>query len=160
MSGHVEIERKFLIPTLPADLERFPASLVEQAYVAIDGAGTEVRIRRRGGKTTLTIKGGRGRSRAEEEIEIDAPRFTRLWQLGEGRSVEKTRYAIPADDGLTIELDVYRGGLEGLATAEVEFASEEAAERFVPPSWFGREVTEDDAYKNRRLATDGLPDGG
>ena len=36
----------------------------------------------------------------------------------------------PRDDGLVIELDVYTGDLDGLVTAEVEFASEEAAEAF------------------------------
>jgi len=153
----MEIERKFLIPTPPPDLEHFPCSRIEQAYVAIDDAGTEVRIRRRAGETTLTIKGGRGRSRAEEEMEIDAERFARLWELSGGRSLEKTRYELPSAGGLTIELDVYEGGLDGLIIAEVEFASAEAADDFEPLPWFGREVTDDDAYKNRRLAVDGRP---
>jgi adenylate cyclase len=158
MSAHVEIERKFLIASLPPNLEQqFPCSRIEQAYVAVDPAGTEVRIRRRGDRTTLTIKGGRGRSRAEEELEIDPERFARLWELSAGRWVEKTRFELPAGAGLTIELDVYAGRLDGLATAEVEFASADAADRFVPPPWFGREVTDDDAYKNRRLAIDGRP---
>jgi adenylate cyclase len=154
----MEIERKFLIPTPPPHLEHFPCSRIEQAYVAIDGAGTEVRIRRRGDQTTLTIKGGRGRARAEEELEIDAERFARLWELSGGRSLEKTRYELPASGGLTIELDVYAGDLDGLVTAEVEFASAEAADGFEALPWFGREVTDDDAYKNRRLAVDGRPD--
>jgi CYTH domain-containing protein len=53
---------------------------------------------------------------------------------------------------------VYSGALTGLMVAEVEFPSEEAARAFVPPAWFGREVTNDSRYKNRRLATEGLPD--
>ena len=154
----MEIERKFLIPT-PPELDQVPRSHIEQAYVAIDPSGNEVRIRRRGDETSLTIKGGRGRSRAEEEFAIDPGRFTRLWELSDDRRLEKTRYELPTDDGLTIELDVYEGGLEGLVTAEVEFACAEAADRFVPPPWFGREVTDDDAYKNRRLAVDGRPSG-
>jgi CYTH domain-containing protein len=153
----MEIERKFLIPALPPDLEQFPHTRIEQAYIAIDDTGTEVRIRRRAEETSLTIKGGRGRSRAEEELEIDPGRFERLWQLSGGRSLEKTRYEIAGEGGLTIELDLYGGVLEGLATAEVEFPSEDAAERFVAPSWFGQDVTDDDAYKNRRLAVDGRP---
>jgi adenylate cyclase len=156
----MEIERKFLIPDPPPDFERFPHSRIEQAYVAIDPVGTEVRIRRRGEQTTLTVKGGRGRSRAEEELDIDAPRFVRLWELSAGRCLEKTRYELPAEDGLTIELDIYAGRLAGLVTAEVEFASPQAADRFVPPPWFGQEVTDDDRYKNRRLAVDGRPEDG
>jgi CYTH domain-containing protein len=153
----VEIERKFLIPTPPADLDRFPCSRIEQAYVAIDPAGTEVRVRRRSGEATLTVKGGRGRSRAEEEIHLEPERFAALWALAGGRQLEKVRYELPAGDDLTIELDVYEGALQGLAVAEVEFASDEAADRFKAPSWFGHEVTDDDAYKNRRLAVDGHP---
>jgi CYTH domain-containing protein len=155
----MEIERKFLIPSTPSDLERFPCTHIEQAYVAIDPADTEVRIRRRAGATSLTIKGGRGRARTEEELEIDPGRFERLWELSQGRSLEKRRYEIPTAEDLTIELDIYAGRLHGLIIAEVEFASEEDADRFVPPPWFGAEVTEDDAYKNNRLALDGRPPG-
>ena len=155
----MEIERKFLISAPPADLERFARSRIDQAYVAVDPIGTEVRIRRRAGRTTLTIKGGSGLARTEEEVEIDAEQFARLWELSGGRALEKTRYEIPTGtDGLTIELDVYGGRLEGLVTAEVEFASEAAADDFAAPPWFGTDVTDDDAYKNRRLAIDGRPD--
>jgi CYTH domain-containing protein len=153
----MEIERKFVIPAPPDGLGGFASTRIDQGYVSIDPAGTEVRIRRREGATTLTIKGGRGRSRAEEELPIAPERFERLWELTGDRRLSKTRYEIPADGGLTIELDVYGGGLAGLVVAEVEFASEDDADRFVAPAWFGREVTDDDAYKNRRLAVDGRP---
>ena len=35
------------------------------------------------------------------------------------------------------------GALTGLSVAEVEFATEDAADAFEPPAWFGREVTDD-----------------
>ena len=41
--------------------------------------------------------------------------------------------------------------------AELEFPDEDAARGFEPPAWLGREVTEDDAYKNRALAVEGRP---
>jgi CYTH domain-containing protein len=71
----VEIERKFLVPELPPGLERWPATRIEQGYLAIGGDGTEVRVRRRDGDAVLTVKGGAGRSRAEEEFGIDDERF-------------------------------------------------------------------------------------
>ena len=157
MSEGREIERKFLVVDPPPDLERHPHSHVQQGYVAIDPAGVEVRIRRRDEQTVLTIKRGSGRSRAEEEMEIGDERFGRLWGLTQGRRVDKTRYEIPADGGLTIELDVYHGPLDGLMTAEVEFGSEAQADAFSAPDWFGRDVTGEDAYKNRRLAVAGRP---
>jgi adenylate cyclase len=153
----IEIERKFLVVEPPADLERWPSTAIDQGYLAITDDRPEVRIRRRDGQAWLTVKSGGGRVRVEEEIEIDADRFDRLWPLTEGLRIEKTRYEIDAGDGRVIELDVYGGGLDGLITAEVEFDSEEAAEAFAPPPWLGDDVTEDVRYKNQRLARDGAP---
>jgi CYTH domain-containing protein len=153
----VEIERKFLVPKLPSDLERSPATRIEQGYIAVGDDGTEVRVRRRDGDTVLTVKGGGGRSRTEEELGIDVERFARLWPLTEGRRLEKTRYVMAAGDGLDIEVDVYSGALTGLSVAEVEFDTEEAADAFEPPAWFGHEVTDDARFKNQRLASEGAP---
>jgi adenylate cyclase len=155
----VEIERKFLVLELPQGLERWPATRIEQGYLAIGGDGTEVRVRRRGGDAVLTVKGGGGRSRTEEEFGIDDERFARLWPLTEGRRLEKTRHVIAAGEGLNIEVDIYSGALTGLSVAEVEFGTEEAADAFEPPAWFGREVTDDARFKNQRLASEGAPDG-
>jgi adenylate cyclase len=153
----MEIERKFLVRELPADLEQSRSTRIEQGYIAIADDGTEVRVRRRDGAAVLTVKSGGGRSRLEEEIAIDAERFTRLWPLTEGRRLEKTRHLIPTATGLTIELDVYSGVLAGLIVAEVEFGSEDQADAFEPPEWFGAEVTEDARFKNQKLACDGAP---
>ena len=153
----MEIERKFSRSGAAAGLERSPATRIQQGYIAIASDGTEVRVRRRDGRCVLTVKGGSGLSRTEEEIEIDAERFARLWPLTEGRRLEKTLHLIPAGADLVIELDVYSGALTGLLVAEVEFGSEEAAGTFEPPAWFGTEVTDDARFKNQQLASVGAP---
>nr|MBA3748918.1 adenylate cyclase [Solirubrobacterales bacterium] len=87
-----------------------------------------------------------------------------LWELTEGRRVQKTRRrvrlagATPGAD-LQVEVDEYADALDGLVVAEVEFPDEEAARRFEPPPWFGRELTDDWRYANRSLASDGMPEG-
>ena len=58
---------------------------------------------------------------------------------------------------MNIEVDIYSGALTGLSVAEVEFATEDAADAFEPPAWFGREVTDDPRFKNQRLASEGAP---
>jgi adenylate cyclase len=151
-----EIERKFLVDDFPESLDRGQAEAVTQGYLAIDDA-VEVRIRRRGDHFSLTVKQGGGRSRLEEELEIEAGRFERLWPLTEGRRIAKTRFVVPAPGGDEVEVDVYEDELDGLVTAEVEFPSEASAEAFEPPPWFGPDVTDDDRYKNRSLACNGLP---
>jgi CYTH domain-containing protein len=152
-----EIERSFLLEgDLPDGAER--VDRVEQGYIAIAGDGTEVRIRRRAGARTLTVKSGDvGRTRTEEEMELDAGRFERLWPLTAGRRLAKDRHLFALPGGLTAEVDVYIGELAGLRVVEVEFSSEEESERFQIPDWFGREVTGDRRYRNRELAVHGLP---
>jgi CYTH domain-containing protein len=153
----MEIERKFLVEHVPDDLDSHPAAQIQQGYLAITPDGVEVRIRNYGGRSFLTVKAGSGEIRLEEEIEIDERRFSSLWPLTEGRRISKRRYLIGVEAGARIELDVFEGALAGLVTAEVEFASLAAAAAFRPPRWLGREVTYDAAYKNQRLALDGLP---
>ena len=154
----MEIERKFLVNEPPADLSGIPAERIQQGYLAVDPAGVEVRIRKRAGRATLTVKQGSGLVRREEEVDIGRRRFERLWPVTEGRRIEKARHVLPVD-GAQLELDVYGGELSGLVVAEVEFDSVEASEAFVPPPWLGREVTGDDRYANRTLAVEGWPDG-
>jgi CYTH domain-containing protein len=152
-----EIERKFLVAELPGDLREHPGQRIEQGYLAIAPDGVEVRVRRRAGEATLTIKSGPGQVRIEEELAIDERRFDALWRLTEGRRVSKTRHELPLADGVVAELDVYDGDLDGLVTVEVEFGSREMSERFAPPPWVGRELTGDKRYANQSLALDGLP---
>jgi CYTH domain-containing protein len=152
-----EIERKFLVEDAPPDLSSHPSSEIRQGYLAVDGDGTEIRVRSRDDATVLTVKQGAGRSRAEVEIEIGREIFERLWPLTEGRRVEKRRYVIPGGDGITIEVDAYEGALAGLIVAEVEFEDDERADAFEPPSWFAREVTDDRRFKNQTLAREGMP---
>ncbi|MCW2954657.1 MAG: adenylate cyclase [Conexibacter sp.] len=156
MPEGTEIERKFLLPRPPAQLDRFPATRIEQGYLAITDE-VEVRVRRRDRQATLTVKSTGGGTRVEEELEIDARRFAALWPLTEGRRVVKVRHELPAGDGLTIELDVYEGALAGLVTAEVEFAGETDSAAYEPPDWLGTDVTEDVRFKNRTLALSGRP---
>src|SRR5436190_340782 len=139
--GNIERERKFLVEDIPAGALRRPHELLEQGYLQTSGpSGAEVRIRRTKNRYVLTLKEGRGTSRVEREVHLPSSVAEVLWPLTKGRRLAKTRYRIP-HAGLTIELDVYRGALRGLVVAEVEFRSDSALRRFVPPPWFGKEVT-------------------
>jgi CYTH domain-containing protein len=152
----VEIERKFLVGRAPDGLP--DGEPIQQGYLAIHDDGVEVRVRRRGDTTTLTVKSGPGMVRTEEELPIDDERFDALWELTGGRRVSKTRHYLPLGE-LTVELDVYGDAHEGLLTAEIEFPSREAAEAFAPPEWLGRDVTGDARYAAQSLALHGVPGG-
>lgn len=152
----IEIERKFVLSEPPRGLDHAPSDAIEQGYLAITDDGIEVRIRRIGDRTVLTVKQGSGERRLEEEVDIPASSFAALWPLTEGRRIEKRRFLLD-HDGHQVEVDVYAGGLDGLVVAEIEFESEQASAAFDPPDWLEREVTGDEGYANQRLALKGMP---
>lgn len=152
----VEVERKFLVPRAPDFLESCRRQRIEQGYLAIENDDTEVRVRRIGEAAYLTVKRGIGLTRTEIEIEIESAQFDALWPLTAERRVSKDRHLVPLEDG-DAEVDVYGGPLAGLIVAEVEFPSEEQAEAFRAPDWFGDEVTGRPGFLNKNLATRGAP---
>jgi len=137
-------------------LDRSPRKKIRQGYIAVTEGGTEVRVRKEGKRYVLTIKEGHGEDRGQQETEITDAQFAAMWPLTRGKRLKKVRHLVPQDE-LTIEVDVYRGKLKGLTTAEVEFPDEEASRGFRPPEWFGREVTGDEHYSNQTPARHGLP---
>jgi adenylate cyclase len=146
----VEIERKWLAEALPAEAARTPGARIEQGYLTSERDGPEVRVRRHGDRCTLTVKGAGGLARTEVELSLSEDEFAALWPLTAGRRVVKTRVVHPLRDDLVAELDTFEDRV--LVLVEVEFSSVEQACDFVPPAWFGRDVTDDPAYKNRHLA--------
>lgn len=158
----MEIERKFRLNGVPPTMRFARREPIRQGYLALDG-DTEVRIRISPKGAVLTIKAGRGGVRVEEELALDGRQAEALWELTEGRRVQKTRrrvrLAAPVSGPeLLAEVDEYSGALDGLVVAEVEFPDEETARAFEPPAWFGRELTDDWRYANRSLAGDGMPE--
>ncbi len=152
----MEIERKFLVSSPPESIGRHAGVRIEQGYLAI-AEEVEVRLRRAGSTTRLTVKGGRGDVRDEFEIGVDPQVFEAIWPLTEGRRLQKTRRRMPLKDGLIAEVDYFEGALEGLVVAEVEFESEAAEHEFDPPGWLGEELTGDHRYAGQSLATEGSP---
>ncbi|MEW6749789.1 MAG: CYTH domain-containing protein [Candidatus Latescibacterota bacterium] len=157
-SSSQEIERKFLVLRPPEDLSQWPCQRLLQGYLSAGGGGIEVRLRQQGTRHYLTAKSRGGLVRQERQIELSPEQFAELWPLTQGRRVEKTRYRV-AWGRHTVELDVYAGRLEGLLTAEVEFASQAESRAFVPPDWLGEEVGDDPRYRNESLALHGRPSG-
>lgn len=145
----MEIERKYLIETLPKNLDSYPCKHIEQGYLNTDPV---VRIRRSDDTYTLTYKGKGLMVREEYNLPLNAESFEHLKEKIDGRLIKKRRYLIPLDDTHTIELDIFEGDLAPLQLAEVEFATEEEANTFLPPSWFKEDVTFSKKYHNSTLS--------
>ncbi len=146
---NLEIERKYLIASLPPDLGQYPCVHIEQGYLNTDPV---VRIRRSGDAYTLTYKGKGFMVREEYNLPLTQQAFLHLREKIDGILIEKRRYRIPWQDRYTIELDIFEGKLAPLQLAEVEFETEADADAFVPPDWFGKDVTFSPAYHNSTLS--------
>ncbi|MEY4745269.1 MAG: hypothetical protein RL272_1214 [Candidatus Parcubacteria bacterium] len=148
----VENELSYLVRKMPR-LDGIPRKEIEQHYLS---EGPEpLRLRRAGGTFELTKKltlDEDDLSRKEEiTIPLEREEYFMLLPLAR-RSLAKTRYYLPVGDGLTAELDVFKGPLEGLAMVEVEFKDDAARARFSPPDWFGRDVSQEAWSSNAALA--------
>ncbi len=147
----MEIERKFLIYHLPENIEDYPHHELAQGYISTSPV---IRIRKQDDSYILTIKSGGLIKREEFELNLSKEQFLSLSQKVDGTVIEKTRYLIPCPDydELTIELDVFHGAFSGLIYAEVEFPNEESCQKFNPPAFFSREVTNIAIYQNSSLS--------
>ena len=145
----MEIERKFLVKEqLWEAIEKPSPSRIVQAYI-VNSAEKTVRIRIKGTKGFLTIKGPtQGISRSEFEYEIPLKDADELISTFAEKVIEKFRYEISFKNHLW-EVDVFTGKLEGLYLAEIELNSED--EHFELPEWVGEEVSIDPNYYNSNL---------
>lgn len=145
-----EIERKFLVDGTGFLHEAYASGRIVQGYLC-SAPGRTVRIRIRGDKGFLTIKGpadptGIGRYEFEQAIPLaDAEHLLKLCEPG---AIDKVRYLVRAGTHV-FEVDVFHGENEGLVLAEVELRA--ADEPFERPAWLGKEVSGDRRYYNSML---------
>lgn len=149
-----EIERKFL---LRDDSWR---SLVIKRYDIIQGyvcrePGKTVRLRLRTEadgrqQAFLTFKYKLASfTRFEWEREISADDFRALLPMCGNRIIDKTRYILPAENGMKWEIDEFRRPNPGLMLAEIELPGEDTD--FVRPPFLADEVTHDPRYYNANM---------
>ena len=152
----MEIERKYLIDKalIPFDLSSYPSHVIEQAYLCTSPV---VRVRKEDDNYYMTYKGKGLMVREEYNLPLTEESYNHLLTKADGNIITKTRYLIPHKDNslskeLLIELDVFEGTFKGLYLAEIEFNSEEDANSFIPPEWFGEDVTFDGKYHNSKMS--------
>ncbi len=145
----MEIERKYLVKKMP-ELNNYKFSDFEQSYISTNPV---IRLRSIDHKKyVLTIKSKGYLAREEFELSLTEEQYLNLLKKIEGNTISKRRYFIPIENGFTAELDIYEKYLNKLCTVEVEFDTEEEANNFIPPEWFGEDITYNPAYKNSSLS--------
>ena len=145
-----EIERKFLVADDSYRTLAYDKSEILQGYIC-SGHGHTVRVRTRGDKGYLTIKGPSmdGISRFEWEKEITLQDARELFTLCRAGRIEKTRYLV-RNGRHTVEVDEFHGDNEGLVFAEIELSH--VNEEFLRPTFLGEEVTGNPRYYNAYIS--------
>ena len=106
----MEIERKFLIKSLPDNLESYSCDTLIQAYISTEPV---IRVRQKNEDYILTLKSAGLLAREEIEMLLTEESFKHLLSKTDGISIKKKRYKIP-DTPYLIELDVFEGDYNGL----------------------------------------------
>ena len=147
----LEIERKFLVTNDSYRAVAVEVHSIEQAYISTDADAT-VRVRLVDGRGFITVKSRNcGAVRHEWEYEIPAEDAVKmLATVCRSGHIAKTRYVVPAADGLRWEVDEFHGTLAPLVVAEIELPSEDTT--FDRPPFIGQEVTGNPRYFNSVLA--------
>lgn len=144
-----EIERKFLVKeNIQEVLNYLAPKSIRQGYI-MDEDGKTVRVRTKGDKGYLTIKGKTiGITRTEFEYEIPIEDALHLLDHFCKYELSKDRYQLTFLEK-TWEIDVFHGHLAGLILAEIELENEN--ETFEKPDWLDTEVSHDTRYYNSNL---------
>jgi CYTH domain-containing protein len=155
--GTVERERRFLVKTLPLDLN------LEQDYRQIRDRyfpNTFLRLRKITTPTGQLIQ----QKFARKEAVSDSSRHAYITNLYlalheynllstlSGLDLYKRRYRYSYLE-YVIGIDVFEGQLAGLVLAEIEFTTDDAMAKFQPPGFCAVEVTDDPFFRGGHLAT-------
>lgn len=156
----LEIERKFLLKNSQIlDFLKdagvvFKHLEISQFYTKIT-QNEEIRFRSEEGKFIKTIKLGKDLIREENEEFCEKAEFKKALKNRIGRVITKDRYIFWLNNN-PCNIDIFKDGLNGLCTFEIEFADENEAVYFKLPAFLEQfcqaDVTCDKRYKNKFLA--------
>jgi len=151
----VELERRFLTPTLPPDVLH-PIRITDR-YIS----GTAMRLRKmedlEGSAPPLFKLAHKVRPDPSDPTRVMS---TILYITGfeydllsahPAETLHKTHYSLQVGDRFVF-IDAFEGPLEGLILVEADFGSEDEMNAFVAPDFVVREVSNDDRFSGGRLA--------
>ena len=146
-----EFERRFLLKDKNILKLGLPMKHISQTYLKIGQSEKRIRCVN-GNQYFWTEKHGIGQIREEFETEISKQEydyFLKNFKLG--NTIEKDRYSIDLCGAKKCEINIFTKPKE-IDLVEVEFESEEDMKNFIPPNWFGQEVTSDRNFNSYEIA--------
>jgi adenylate cyclase len=139
-----EIERKWIVKSLPINIDQTP--LLYERHFLFNQDGIEIRIQKKGEVYEFERKVEvSDLTREGQKFIISPAEFESLKKISTGSIIRESIVI----DGISVK--AYKGKFSGLIRAEVEFNNEHEAQEFIPPVWFGTEITNSVLGMDKRL---------
>ena len=142
----IEIERTFLVQTLPHDLKEHPYKVLFDIYLPSTSRHPNLRLRQKGDSFEMTKKLFIDENDHSEQKEMTIPlskeEFDELATIP-GKRVKKLRYMYPYK-GVIAEIDVFQDALAGLVVVDFEFKTSEDKRAFAMADWCLIDVTQEE----------------
>jgi CYTH domain-containing protein len=150
----MKIERTFLIAPAVVRLmqrERVVSRDIIEGYLSRTPDRLQfVRIEPEGCNLLLVAQAEGAKT--EERAKVSGAQAKALMDVCQGRIMYRRNLV-----RIGLGLDIYLDRFEGLELVSVQFDDASTAAAFVPPAWFGTEVSDNDAYHKASFALDGMP---
>lgn len=160
MATEIELERTYLLASLPENLASFPSEIVHDLYVPAEAHHAHLRLRHKGDTYEITKKvptdGNDSSKMFEHTIKLEKEEFDALAKAP-SKEIKKRRYAF-VYEGRNAEIDVYMDTLEGLVVVDFEFDDESQMRAFPTPAFALADVTQEEAIAAGFLAGKSLAD--
>ena len=143
-----EIERKFTVLNNQFKKEAFKILNIQQGYIFAQ-SNKVLRVRLSNNKSKIAIKYGVDIIRNEYEYDIPFDDAKNLLKISEGYIITKKRYLIKCNEFIW-EVDEFMNENKGLIIAEIELSNKD--DKFIKPSWIGKDVSLDKKYYNHYLS--------
>jgi len=141
----IELEKTYLIKSLPKDLQGFPAKEIIDIYIPDNSEHPKIRIRKNGSKYEITkkepVNEGDSSHQEEQTIILTEEEFNFISKLP-GKKSQKIRYNYTYEN-LTAEIDIFQENLSGLILVDFEFKTLTEKDSFKTPDFCLAEVTQE-----------------
>ncbi|MDO8676040.1 MAG: hypothetical protein Q7K16_00030 [Candidatus Azambacteria bacterium] len=137
----IERERVFLVKELPTDINKYEPVPISVGDFFESNSTDALKIKQKGDNCYLVKKEtNTAHERVEHIIDIKRGEYDVLVKCAV-QFHRKNRYIYPYGK-YACEIDYYLDRLDGYVRVEVEFDNDEDMHDFMPPEWFGEEITE------------------
>ena len=142
----IELEKTYLAKFLPSDLFESESKEIIDIYIPETSVHPVIRIRKNGDSYEITKKqpiDDKDSSRMlEQTIIITKEEFDFLEKSLQGKRIHKIRYCYKYKEFIA-EFDLFQDDLKGLVLIDFEFDSDKVKEKFNPPEFCLKDVTQE-----------------